>query len=382
MKTKNKLLFIVSEFWQAGGERQTFEINQALNKELFEVNILCDLPLNSDSHKKDYYFDKHLVLNSPIRFMDEFKWKEKLSLWRNSGKKVSIKKNTQEIASDLNFYFEQFNHLLIFGEYTYRNLSQYISESVKQKSSIFIHNSKKQVPNNYLGFEKSLHLNFVSGYNENDIKIELDEFESFTHFHFPLSISCDVNLPQALKQIEAKRIAIFTRLTIHKPLDVFYYALHSLKNYTTAELHIFGVGNPEDFEFNKCLDYLNLKNKVYFRGHVENIQETVFNENIDLIWAHGYYGEPGGFASFDLCLTEVPQLFWDFTLNEFHDEYHEFPNFSRLDEFVNKTFELLNEKFKRIKLGQLQKEFVLKNKNIQENIKDLEAYLIEKCALG
>ena len=71
MKDKVKLLFVVSEFWQAGTQRFTFELDRALNKSEFEVDILCLLPLNKSEHFTDYYYPKHLDLGSKIHFFDE-----------------------------------------------------------------------------------------------------------------------------------------------------------------------------------------------------------------------------------------------------------------------------------------------------------------------
>ena len=52
---KTKVLFIVSEFYQSGTARFTYEIDCALNKELFETSILSLNPLNNSDQWQDYY---------------------------------------------------------------------------------------------------------------------------------------------------------------------------------------------------------------------------------------------------------------------------------------------------------------------------------------
>jgi hypothetical protein len=58
---KIKLLFIVKGFSRAGAERYMFEIDGALDKEKYDVTILC---LEKESKIKEqtipYYKDKHV----------------------------------------------------------------------------------------------------------------------------------------------------------------------------------------------------------------------------------------------------------------------------------------------------------------------------------
>ncbi len=378
MPAKIKILLIVSEFWQAGGERQTYEIINAINKDKFNIVILCDLPLKHDPTKHDFYFDKYIEQNIPIYFMDQFKWNEKRSYFRHLGKKIRFKKNGEEISYELCQFLKEFEKILIFGEYTFRNIQRYLNQSIIKNSFIFIHNSIKQVPKNYDGFNFNKKYNFVSGFFESDIKIELKQFTSFNHFFFPLSIDCNVQL-EPRRNIEKKTtkiLGVFTRLTIYKPLDLFYYALHLLNKNDEYEykLHIYGGGCPNEFEFNKCLQYLGLENLVFFKGHSLDIRKTAIQQELDLIWSHGYYGEPGGFASYDLCLTGIPQLCWDFG-GESGTQILEFPMFSTLSKFVDKTFSLLNNNYENYDLGERQKQYVIQNKNIEVNITKLESLL-------
>ena len=55
MADKIKLLFFVTEFWQAGTQRFTFELDQAIDKEVFEISILSFRRLNTLPEKKDFF---------------------------------------------------------------------------------------------------------------------------------------------------------------------------------------------------------------------------------------------------------------------------------------------------------------------------------------
>ena len=71
MQNKVKVLFVVSEFYQAGTERFTYELDRALNKNQFEVEILCLIPLNASQRFTDYYYSKHIELGTKVHFMDQ-----------------------------------------------------------------------------------------------------------------------------------------------------------------------------------------------------------------------------------------------------------------------------------------------------------------------
>jgi hypothetical protein len=64
MADKVKVLLIVTDFYQAGTERFTYELDRAIDKSKFEVQILSLLPLNNSPQWKDYYYEKHLELGN------------------------------------------------------------------------------------------------------------------------------------------------------------------------------------------------------------------------------------------------------------------------------------------------------------------------------
>ena len=111
MKDKVKVLFVVSEFWQAGTQRFTFELDRALNKSEFEVDILCLLPLNKSEHFTDYYYPKHLDLGSKIHFFDEVnqltiptigqKIKNRLSNTSHVDERISVSEKLSQFSSVL-----------------------------------------------------------------------------------------------------------------------------------------------------------------------------------------------------------------------------------------------------------------------------------------
>jgi glycosyltransferase involved in cell wall biosynthesis len=372
---KKKILFLVSEFWQAGGERQAFEFNRTLDKTKFQVDVFCLLPLEYDRTKDDFYFDKHIDLGSTIFFWDNYKVKD-VKYGRLKSKQAIEKEKFELSLSNLNDLFKNYSFFLFFGEYTFGSFIPYISKEMNKRSVILIHNSIFQVPFNYERYDKNAHFHFVSGFLENEIAHELGEFHSFEHTYVPLSIDCSQKFPTRKNKYvtsSLKKIGIFTRLTNHKPLDVFYYALHLLKNKDLSiELLIFGNGNPIDVAFNDCIQYLGLQENIKFMGHQTDIQTAAVEHELDLVWFHSYYGVPGGYASFDISMTEIPQIFWDFTPGQKRNVYPDFNVFDKLDEFVLHTQEILEDEQKIRAIGIKQREAIQQTRNLQIHIKCVE----------
>lgn len=65
---KKKVLFFVTEFWQAGTQRFTYEVDRAIDKNKFEITILSFRNLNTVSDKPDFYYKKHLELGTKVFF--------------------------------------------------------------------------------------------------------------------------------------------------------------------------------------------------------------------------------------------------------------------------------------------------------------------------
>ena len=381
MTEKIKLLFLVSEFWQAGGERQAYEFNSAINREKFEIDIICNIPLKFDPSKEDYYYEKHLELGSSIYFLNDFKTnvpKKK----RFQAQDVYEKKKQLAIQNNLDVFCKNYDYFLFFGEYLYGSTHRFYPKWVLQKSLVFVHNSRFQVPTNYKRFNKSESVHFVSGFLEDEIKYELAEFDGFNHTYVPLSINCELDFPKRIKKEgngKKRKIGLFTRLTIHKPLDIFYYALHLLRERgCDVELFVFGNGNPEDYEFNKCINYLGLSEHVIFKGHQKEMLKAAVDNELDVVWFHSYYGVPGGYASFDICMSQIPQVFWDFTPGKTNKYYPEFKSFNSLDGFVMHTQELLNNEDILVEIGEKQMEAIKLHRNLNKEIKKVEKLIQEK----
>ena len=104
------MLFVVMDFWNAGSERNMFEIHKYLKKSNVFINILSIRGLNMHDIFDDYYYSKHLELGGvDIKFLDDFKNK-----FNFLNKKINI--------FNLKSYLNSFNKIFFIGEYVFMHL--------------------------------------------------------------------------------------------------------------------------------------------------------------------------------------------------------------------------------------------------------------------
>jgi glycosyltransferase involved in cell wall biosynthesis len=369
MQSKIKVLFVVSEFYQAGTERFTYELDRALNKKLFSVEILCLIPLNASPRFTDYYYTKHLELGTKVHFMDQVNVPTEPTLQQRIRKKLFNRPFTDE-REKVKSFFNQYDCISIMGEYNFKEIYKYITEENKHKLLIHIQNSKYQVNNTYDAFPKKEEFHFVSGFHANQIKHELSEFENYKHTYYNLNLKFEnVYVKHDYTISDNPKIGIFTRLTPAKPLDPFIYAFQLiLEQSPQAELHIFGSGDPKKEGVLRYVEQLKLEKNIFFRGHQENILKTAVQENLDLVWLHGYHGLPGGWVGFDISTAKIPQLFWNFGSDNQSNFYSFFPMFNSLSGLAQKSLLMLSNPDEARKLADEQFQYTNENYNIEKNI--------------
>lgn len=377
MENKIKVLFVVSEFYQAGTQRFTYELDRALNKELFSVEILCLLPLNASDRFKDYYYQKHIELGSKIHFLNDINQLTSPSLKQKLQHRL-VNKPYPDERFLIKSFFNQFDCISIMGEYNFKEIYKYISPENKYKLLIHIQNSKYQIKSTYEAFPKNEEFHFVSGFHEDQINYELSEFSNFKHTYYNLNLRFDNEFVKTSYQSSIKpKIGIFTRLTPAKPLDPFIYSFQLVnEQIPAAEFHIFGSGDPKKEGIDRYVQQLKLEQAIHFRGHQENILKTAVEEEFDLVWLHGYHGLPGGWVGFDISTAKIPQLFWDFGNNN-GKYYSFFPMFNSVSELAKRSISLLSNPTEAKMLADEQFTYTNENYNISKNIHVVEQLYLQ-----
>lgn len=369
---KHKILFIVTEFWQAGGQRYTYEIDRALDKDNFESSFLSYRDLGTKSDWDDYYYDKHVELGSEVYFYSSFDKEE--SLLHPSKRNVLKRKKA---FNKLNEFFDNYDTILLQGEWVYAKFKMIFNANSRKKCHISMLNSISQFPQNYAGFNKNDQFNFISAFNEEAVKFELQGFSSYKHFYFPLGINFSSDSPKwNSSSLNKKRIGIFTRLTKTKPIDPFIYAFQVLLSHDpNYELYIYGNGDPEQSGIMNHIRFLNLQDKIQFRGHQKEMIEVALKDEIGLTWFLGFHGMPAGFAGYDICSIGLPQLFWDLKPNESSNS-NVIPMYTNLVSLAEKTNDLFNNHEQADALSIAQYKYVKEEIDIASFIKSFEEYIL------
>jgi len=376
MENKTKILFITSEFWQGGAQRHLFEIERAINKVCFETTILSLRDLGSNVSWKDHYYSQYEKKGTEIYFYNQINQLQKYTILERIKRKLFNTKLLPERWPLISF-LNKYDKFIFVGEYTFPIIEKWMSNEMRTKAFICIVFSIYQVPENYYKYDKSKEYNFISSFK--NLNEEFKGFTKINHHYFPLSISFnDEDRKWQPEKKAQKIIGLYTRLTKHKPLDVFLMALHLLRlQGMDVILNIYGNGDPSELGILNNVEALSLNNYVVFKGHQENLIESAMSEHLDLVWSHSYYGFPGGFASMDISSVGIPQVFWDFTPsceNKFNDEFKVFNN---INKFVEYNMLLLEDSNFAIKIGENQYKSIQSYNNIDENIKIMEKLLTQ-----
>jgi len=337
---KTKVLFIVSDFYPGGAQREMYEIDNAIDK---NKNILCTSDLKSSTYFPDFYYQKHLGLKSSIFFLLDIIKSRNLSFTERF-KARKNKKRTYLLNSFLNNYDKVF----YMGEYVFKGLEQYNTSFKKERINNIVIMSGRFQGEHYRDIDKNLKYHFISPFdNEEQVLHEFEHFKNFEHTYFPLIASIDESLNKWKfnEGTRKKKIGIFTRLSKAKPLDPFFYAFHLLlKEHEDVELHIFGAGDYKEVGYDRYINQLELSN-VTFRGHQENISETLNNEKLDLVWFQGYLNRPAGYAGLDVIISGTPLLLWDFYIGENKNRNsidYTYPMYKDLNLFVTDSKKVLD----------------------------------------
>jgi glycosyltransferase involved in cell wall biosynthesis len=387
--SKKKILFVVSDFYHNGAQREMYEFDCALDKAKFEVTILSLTGLNTRLDLPDYFYEKHLQLGSEVLFLKDFVQQfNKRLLYKILNKLLKnllyekIKKNN---CKNLITLFNKYDQVAFMGEYVYQHLSPIIPVDYFKRILIFIMSTRFQ-DENYRYFEKNNRYLFFTGFSSlEEIEYEFEGFNNYKHQFMPLCLKVTEEYYKWKfnEQNKQKKIGIFTRLHKDKPLDPFLYAYQILLSQSLdVELHVFGVGNYKLAEYDRYINNLGLNGKVHFRGHQPDMKTTILEEKLDLVWFQGYNNSPAGYAGLEVCLTGTPQLFWDFfigenpQLNSLNDDVI-YPHFKNLTAFTEASKMVLSDNKIAESISIKQYQDVFNNRNIFKRIHIIENSFLE-----
>jgi len=387
---KKKILWVVYDFVQAGGQRYVYEICKALDKEKYQVDILKVDAMGRDKDwDEEYYFQPSLALGCNIYFLADLLQKNTTvpaALWQRGLLFITrkLKINTAyatasaaaaKDASIIEGFLNKYDHINFSGLNVYRSLC--LSNGFEPSHGI-IHILTAQFQDDrslFANYTKTFRYHFVSSIAQENLKEELAGIDHYTYTDFPLCFKTDsYEVNHTYAGIKTYRIAVFTRLSVMKPLDIYFYALKLLlESGLDVELQVYGAGNPELLGIVRQLNYLYIADHVHFMGHAQDIPETIKHADIDVIWFQSNNQLPAGYAALEIAMSGLPQVFWDFMNNGVQEALAAiYPCFTNLTAFTNYTEKLLLSKQDRLQLGLKQRDYIKKHHSIENNISMLE----------
>lgn len=382
---KKKILWVVYDFVQAGGQRYVYEITRALNKEKYSIDFLRVAPMNHNSDWcKEFYYESTINLGCNLYFLDDvistgpIKQNIAKKLLKYLERKLTVASHSQQQRENelhkkkIANFFEQYDVINFSGVAVYGTCIQY--ELHQPNYFIHILTFGFQHEQMYQNYDRKLRYNFITPVTPQAARKDLEGFSDYNLTYFPLCFDTKrFDVVHSIPGVKST-IAVFTRLSPMKPLDPFFYTLKILREQgADVQLLVYGAGDPRALGITKQLDYLYLADHVKFMGHTEDIPNTLTSAPPDLIWFQSANKEPGGYAAFEIAMSAIPQLFWDFMdLGEQRAIADYFPSFTSLLKFAGETRLLLADVEKRKALGQMQRNYVITHYNVADHIHIIE----------
>lgn len=375
MSKKN--LFIIMGFGAGGAEREMYELDKVLKEKKIDFEILCLLDLDKHNKNENFFYEKHLALGTSIHFFYELVFSKADFMQKIKNRfvhKVSLA-NKQKVLNPL---LKKFDNVFFMGEYTYKFLETIIYKDTLLCINIFCMSSRFQ-GTEFRDINKNNYYRFISGFRlPEHIAYEFESFSNYEHVFFQLNLEVTekYRLWKYHRDANKAKIGVFTRLSKAKPLDPFFYSLQVLMaKLPNVELHIFGGGSLEQAEYDRYIKHLGIGRHVIFRGHQDNMKDTINKECLDLVWFQGNFNELAGYAALDVALTGTPQLFWDFYegINpQINDITVAFPHFKNLLRFVDASYMVIQNSDFAIELANRQYNEVYRNRNMLYRFNEIE----------
>jgi len=393
VQKKVKILFIYEWLVKAGAQTYLFELIKAINKDKFDVSVLCGQksPDPFASPKEYYYFEiKNLGVkmfpylgtssNPPLPIHKKF-WKKFLNIssrkLKLSVSKYLVKKD--EFQDKINELVLSQDHVVVIDFYTYNSLKTIIDKVLKPEVHILC-DTFQYKDDIFKYFDKTREYTFFY-YNTGILPALKKSFNSDSTFqHLPLILNTESLKIIPLKKInknEEINIAVFTRIAPNKRLEYFILAFHLLCNkYSDLKfrLKIFGFIQSNSYyeSILGMIAFYRLEEFIDFEGHSEHMAESILQKNIAIAW-HIHSTSSPGYAGIEVAATGLPCLYYEAgNLND--NDHSPLKKFKRIDLFAEETVKLIEDEGLYNDYSVKQRNYIINHFDIENYISMLEKY--------
>jgi len=376
---KIKILLVLSQLVQHGSERYLFEISKALDKNRFQVEVMT----RKFFVKNHFYYKKLLSLNIPVhtklisrrhirfpikKLYNKFSFLKKTIDWLH---RLIIKFSYKN-------FFEPYDIIAVIGIETYCDA---LMPFLDKNKNVIIHhvNHQHQFSRNY--FNECPQNKIVFCDKQQEKEIMSSNLSHAALFRFPLSmdLSKRPDLSQRFNERQGPvRIGVVSRLYRDRPNEPLLKCFHALLQQKDANLFFYGSGDPKLYD--KLLDDLKIRDKVYFLGHQQNLEQSIKRDSLSILWLTSM-GASISYGSVEVASLGVPMIFWDLSTMTYEQILKETKGamhcFSDLNQFVLFNLELFNDRNKLKTIGFKLRKFVNQKFEISNYIESLQSFYIK-----
>lgn len=395
---KTKLLIVYRGLEQAGSQRWIYEICSHLDKESFEVGVLCDRKYVNCSHESNYENYYYLKLKELKICLYEYIGDEKQGIWNRGIRKIRravnkflpniIVADAVAINHKIVKLFELYDVICVVDFLGYKAVKKELYKSKNIKFFVVLHSHKFQFKtDHYNHFDKTKSYNFtyfcpkqITEISESGIDIGKSNF-----FYNPLILNL-TNYPYLFNPLNNNRIiiAIFTRISRMKPIDVFIKAFAKLRQQSLDKciLKIYGEVQDQNYyqQLQDLIKTLQMNNQdIIFAGHVEDIAQTIKQDKINIYWGMSINSSIG-YASIEVGAMGIPSVFWNYddqTSSIYVQEQTSgvMLSYNHISDFIDSNLIYLSSNSSLADLSIKQREYFTNNHNIVSRIERFQDYV-------
>ena len=394
---KTRLLIVSASLAQGGNERWIFEICKALDKEKFEIGILCNKDYSNAGREQsfyNFYQDKLEKLNVALyKYLDV----SKQTLWKRGTNKLKriINKNFYQgvntVNKEIRNLLKEYDVICVIDYYNYFSVKEALHKFCEGKFFVLLHTHKVQLDFDLynLHFDRHRKYNFayfapkqISEIAESGFGIEKNSF-----FYAPLVLDLS-SYPNLFNPIEADPIVIsvFSRITKARPLEKILEAFSKLQNKIKRQLNLNFYGEIIEDSYHQYLlqlaKTLEINDKsISFLGHALNIAQTIKKNRVNICWGLSNNAVIG-YGSIEVEAMGVPSFYWDLdenvNLNDIllKQSGNSIIVHNKVDDFVAVNVEYLSSNKLLAELSGDRREYVIKNHDISNRIEEFEDYIV------
>lgn len=394
---KVKLLVVTNSLAQGGNERWVYEICKAINKEMFEIAVLCGeqyLITEPEQNFKNYYY--HELKNIGVKLYKYLPTAVERNFLRFNFYRFKrlvrslVGLSKDKISSKIKEVIKSYDVICVIDFYNYYDLKNELHKRKEGKFFIVLHSHKIQFDfDPYIKtFDKDKTYNFtyfcpnqIAEIGTNGLSIDNNDF-----FFNPLVLdlfNCDYLFNSADKKEFV--IAVFTRITKTKPIDSFIEAFSKIRRQTQNKcfLNLYGEIVDEEYKqhLQKLMKDLEIEpESVRFMGHTKNIADTIKKDKINLYWGVAI-NTSVGYSSIEVGAMGIPSIFWNWDNSTDSSSIIQQTDglmmvYNQLEEFVENNLKYIADKDLLAELSTKQRDYIFDKHHIENRINNFEEYVI------